>query len=55
MSTLGGYRDKCGGRSLGKQSILYGNQSDTNPFLTRVHKTRFSVLVMNILFHCFLF
>ena len=24
MNTPGGYHDKCGGRSLGKQLILYG-------------------------------
>ena len=30
MSTLGGYPDKCGGRSLGKQLNLYGNPSVLN-------------------------
>ena len=27
MSTLGGFNDKCGGKSLGKQLNLYGNPS----------------------------
>ena len=30
MSTPGGYHDKCGGRSLGKQLNLYGNPSVLN-------------------------
>ena len=30
MSTLEGYHDKCGGRSLGKQLNLYGNPSVLN-------------------------
>ena len=30
FSTLGGYRDNCGGRSLGKQLNLYGNSSVLN-------------------------
>ena len=30
MGTVGGYHDKCGGRSLGKQLNLYGNPSVLN-------------------------
>ena len=33
MSTPGGYHDKCGGRSLGKQLNLYGNPGVLNSVL----------------------